>query len=184
MLCKTTTVGTIYRPPRQSNFLEVLNNIKSKIDSVNNEIYILGDFNINLHLNGSYYLDKKNILSSKSIPSDDKSYHEVYTFFGFKQLTKVPTRITSSSSPIIDRILASYLERVTQHGVIYIGLSDHHLIYCTKKISRIKRGSRKQIKFRSFKHYTVDIFEQQLCKLNLSNYQNYNDINEAYNDFI
>ena len=115
----------------------------NKIDLVNYEIYILGDFNINLYLNDSYFLDKKNILSSKSIPSDVKSYHEFCTFFGLKQLIKLPTRITFSSSTIIDHILASYPKRVTQHAVIDIALSDHQLIYYIRKISRIKRGSQK-----------------------------------------
>ena len=41
---KSITVGTIYLPPNQSNFLEVLNENMNKIDSVSNEIYILGDF--------------------------------------------------------------------------------------------------------------------------------------------
>ena len=40
---KPITVGTIYRPPNQSNFLEVLNEKMNKIDSFSNEIYILGD---------------------------------------------------------------------------------------------------------------------------------------------
>ena len=40
---KPITVGTIYRPPNQSNFLEVLNKKMNKIDSIGNEIYILGD---------------------------------------------------------------------------------------------------------------------------------------------
>ena len=132
----------------------------NKINSVDDEIYILGDFSINLFLNDCYILEKKNILNCKSIPSDVKSYHEFCTFFGLKQL-KVPTRTTISSSTIIDHILASYPERVTQCGVIDISLSDHQLIYCTRKISRIKRGSHKQIQFRSFKHYTVDLFEQE-----------------------
>ena len=30
----------------------------------------------------------------------------------------------------------------------------------------------------------VDLFEQELSKLNFPNYQNFNDISEAYNDFI
>ena len=38
--------------------------------------------------------------------------------------------------------------------------------------------------FRLFKHNTVDLFELELSKSNFPNYQNYNDINEAYNDFI
>ena len=180
---KPVIVGTIYHPPHQNNFLELLNSNMNKINSVDNEIYILGDFSINLFLNDPYILEKKNILNSKSIPSDVKSYHEFCTFFRLKQL-KVPTRTTISSSTIIDHILASYPERVTQCGVIDISLSDHQLIYCTTKISRIKRSSHKQIQFYSFKHYMFNFFEEELWKLNFPNYQNCNGINEAYNDFI
>ena len=97
---------------------------------------------------------------------------------------KVPTRITSGSSTTIDHILASYPERVTRHGVVDIGFPDNQLIYCTKKISRIKRGSHKQIKAHWFKHYTVDLFEQELIKLNFPNYQNYHNTSKEYNDFI
>ena len=55
---KPITVGTIYRPPNQSNFLEVLNENMNKIDSISNEIYILGDFNMNLSLNDSNFSQK------------------------------------------------------------------------------------------------------------------------------
>ena len=132
-------VRIIYRARSQGNYLKVLNNNINKIDSVNNEIYILGDFNINLYINDSYILAKKNILNNKSVPSDVKSYQEFCTFFGLKQLIIVPTRVTTGSSTIIDHVLASFPERVTQSGVIDISLSDHQLIYCTRKIYRIKR---------------------------------------------
>ena len=49
---KPISIGTTYRPTNQSNVLEVLNENMNKIDSISNEIYILGDFSINLHLNG------------------------------------------------------------------------------------------------------------------------------------
>ena len=39
----------------------------NKINSVDNEVYTLGDFSINLFLNDSYILEKNNILNSKSI---------------------------------------------------------------------------------------------------------------------
>ena len=45
-------------------------------------------------------------------------------------------------------------------------------------------GSHKQIQFRLLKHYTVNLFEQELSIVNFPNDQNYNEINEAYNDFI
>ena len=105
---KPITVGTIYRSPNQFNFLEVLNENMNKIGSISNESYILGDFNINLSLNDSYIFSKKDMLNTKSIPSDVKSYFEFYTFFSLHQLIKVPTRITCNSATIIDHILASY----------------------------------------------------------------------------
>ena len=118
-------------------------------------------------------MDKKNILSSKTVASIAKSYREFCKFFWIKT-------ITSSSSAIIDYYLASYPKRVTQCGVVDIGLSDHQLIF----YSRIKRGSHKQIKFYSFKHCLIDFFKHKLSKLDFPNYQNYNDINKVDNDFI
>ena len=52
-------------------------------------------------------------------------------------------------------------------------MSDPQLIYCTREISGIKRGTNKQIKSQN---YTVDLFEQELSKLNFPKYKNYNDI--------
>ena len=94
----------------------------------------------------------------------------------FQVMLKVPV--------INDHILASSPERVTQCGAIDICLSNHQCIYCSSKISSIKWGWHKQIQFCSFKYYTVGLFEEELSKLNVSNYQNHNKINEAYNDLI
>ena len=59
---KTIIVRIIYRPPSQSEFLEIINTQFNKLDINNNEIYILGDFNINLYLNNSYIFLKNNLL--------------------------------------------------------------------------------------------------------------------------
>ena len=156
----------------------------NKIDSISNETYILGDCNINLSLNSSYIFSKKDMLNNKSIPSDVKSYYEFCTFFSLHQLIKVPTRITCNSATMIDHILASYPDRVTQQRIIDVGLSDHQLIFCAIKISRIKRDMHKHIKFRSFKHYSADLFKETLTSINFCNYLSFNDATEAYDDFI
>ena len=45
------------------------------------------------------------------------------------------------------------------------GLSDHQLIYYTRKISRVKtEGVHKKIKFRSLKNYAVDAYKNALEK--------------------
>ena len=181
---KPIVVGIIYRPPSQSEFLEIINTHFSKLDTNNNEIYILGDFNINLYLNNSYIFLKNNLLQSQSITSDIKKYYEFCTMFGLKQLIEVPTRVTCSSSTIIDHILASFPNRVSQQGVIDVGLSDHQIIYCTRKISRIKRGTHKEIRCRSLKNYSADIYEEALGRVDFPNYNNFENINDAYSNFI
>ena len=47
---------------------------------------------------------------------------------GIKQLIEVPTRVTCISSTIIDHILASFPNRVSQQSVIDVGLCDHQVI--------------------------------------------------------
>ena len=49
---KPIVAGIIYGPPSQSDILEIINTHFSKLDAVNNEVYILGDLNINLCLEG------------------------------------------------------------------------------------------------------------------------------------
>ena len=73
------------------------------------------------------------MLQNQSIPNDSKKYCELGTMFGLTQLIEVPTRVTCSSSTIIDHILASFPDRVSQQGVIDGGLFDPHIIYWTKK---------------------------------------------------
>ena len=72
---KPVIVGTIYHPLSQNSFLKLLCSNMNTINPVDNEIYILGDFNIKSGLNDSYILEKKNILNTKSIPSDIKRFY-------------------------------------------------------------------------------------------------------------
>ena len=64
---KPIFVGIIYRPPICINFLECFN---KHLDDINleNEIFLLGDFNINLFHNGKYIL-KENQAMQNHIPS-------------------------------------------------------------------------------------------------------------------
>ena len=110
--------------------------VKNYVDTSNVETYILGDFNINLWQNGHYVFQKHNLLSCHSVANDVKSYFDFCTMFGLKQLIESPTRITCSIPFIMDHILASFLDRVTQRRILNFALSDHQLIYCTRKITR------------------------------------------------
>ena len=76
------------------------------------------------------------------------------------QLMEVPTRVTCSSSNIIDYILASFANRVSQQGAIEFGLSDPQIIYCTRKVSRIKSRKRKRIRCRLLKYSPTTRFSK------------------------
>ena len=71
---RPVTVGIMYRPPSQTNFLEILNMTFEKVDIDKKEIYILGDFNINMYHNNRYIVHDDNTISSK-LSYDVKNYH-------------------------------------------------------------------------------------------------------------
>ena len=129
----------MYRQPSQTNFLEILNMNFERVDTDKKEIYIIGDFNINIYHNNRYIVRDDNTISSKFLSHDVKNYHQFCTMHGLKQLIQSPTRITCSTPTLIDN-LTSAPSKASQKGVINVGVSDHQLIFCTRKISRIKTG--------------------------------------------
>ena len=102
---------------------------------------------------------------------------------GLKQLLTLPTRITKTSTSLLDHVLTNSADRVSQFGVVDTGLSDHQLIYCTRKITRTKTNVHNYIKTRSLKNYSQTLFLDKLRKVNFPDYSNFKDINNAYSDF-
>ena len=123
----------MYRPPRQTNFLEILNMAFEKVDVDKKEIYILGDFNINMYHNNRYIVRDDNTISSKFLSHDIKNYHQFCTMHGLKQLIQSRAHVTCSTSTLIDHILTSAPSRTSQKVVINVGVSDHHLIFFLHK---------------------------------------------------
>ena len=175
----------MYRPPSQTNFLEILNRTFEKVDIDKKEIYILGDFNVNMYHNSRYIVRDDTMISSNFLSHDVKIYHQFCTMLGLKQLFQSPTRVTCSTSTLIDHILTSGASRVSQKGVINIGVSDHQLIFCTRKISRIKTGgAHKYLHFHLLKNYTADYYKEAPKQIDFLNYENFGDVNEASSNFL
>ena len=181
---KPITVGIIYRPPNQNNLLQTLNENFAKLDTLKKELYILGDFNINLYQNQNHIGCKNNNLVSAAASNDVRSYIQFCTMFGSTQIIKYPTRITCSSTSSIDHMLVSLPDRISHECVMSVGLSYQQLIHCTRKISRVKTGGvDKNSKFCSLKNYAVDAYKNALKKINFPNYEYFEDASRAYSDF-
>ena len=120
-----------------------------------NDLFILGDTNINILDNGENILDNYKDMSKRksNLGAIPKKYAQICSALSLKQLIKHPTRITCHNSTLIDHIITNREEKVTQSGVINTSPSDHQLIFCTRKIKRADTKNHKDISFRSLKNY-------------------------------
>ena len=55
-----------------------------------------------------------------------------------KQLIRCPTRVPCNISTLIDHIFTNSTEKTFQSGIIDPGISDHKLLFCTRKVKRVK----------------------------------------------
>ena len=110
-----------------------------------------------------------------------KNYFQFCSLYGLEQLIKSPTQVTCSTSSLIDHILTTFPERVSQQDV---GLSDHELIYCTRKFLRTKLGTHKQITFRLLKNYTAEAYKETLGKVCFPDYESFSGVNKVSENVI
>ena len=71
---KPIIVGIIHRPPNESNFLDIVKGNFEELDTDTKELYILGDFNINMCQNNKHIVRYDNTISSKFPSSDITNY--------------------------------------------------------------------------------------------------------------
>ena len=57
-------------------------------------------------------------------------------------------------------------------------MSDHQLIFCTRKVKQAKFNKYNNVFLRSFEHYTINLFVEKLQKVYCSNYEQFFLVNE------
>ena len=111
-------------------------------------------------------------------------YQEFCQIFSLKQLITCPTCEKCSTSSLIDHILTDSTEKIFQSSIIYCGMSDQQLIFCTRKVKRTKFNNHNNVFLRTLKHYTVNVFVEELQKVSFSNYERFSCIDAACTDFL
>ena len=112
---KPFVVSTWYRPPNSSS--ELFGDFEAfvgRLDSEGKEYYIMGDLNCNM-------------LPTSCINVNTQTLLNIADIYNLKQLIREPTRITPSSSTLIDLIFTSHLNNISCSGVSHISISDHSL---------------------------------------------------------
>ena len=90
---------------------------------------------INLIVNGKFVLRENQSLDFRNLnrPLTSK-YKKLSQTFSLKEIIQEPTSITSTTSSLPDHILTNAGWKVSQKGVLEVGISDHQLIYFTRNI--------------------------------------------------
>lgn len=144
---KSLLICNTYRPPdTPTSCFETL--AKSFVDALllNLDIIILGDLNCNL-------------LVSKP---ETKSLRDFISTFSLNQLVEKPTRITETTTSLIDVIMTTNMNIVSLSDVLACSISDHHLIYLllTLQTPRLKPN---YITIRSYSNYNAERFREDLA---------------------
>ena len=178
--------GILYRPPDKYDFVNCLERTFSDTDVFESkECSLLGDININLQpKDKDIFRHKPANTINKEIPHLARSNLEFCFTNSLEQIIRRPSRVTDQTATLIDHILTNSSDKVSQSGVIDLGLSNHDLIYCTRKTSMLISHKHNEIFVRSLKRYSAEKFLEILREIVFPNYLTYTCVNDAYSDFI
>ena len=172
---KSIYVCAVYRPPVKGQNLDVVERYKSflmsGIDKLpkDSEVFILGDFNCNMLQNNRLTGQVNDLCKAR----------------GLNQLVDEPTRITETSSTLIDLILSNS-DHAKDCEVHDIGLSDHCFVCVKRGQVKIERHP-KFVESRSFKNFSQEVFLERLGNLDWSNVMhtlNVDDAADAFNQNV
>ena len=144
-----------------------MTNTLFKLNKENKEIYICGDFNINL------------LKYDEDIAVQE--FYNLMTSNGFIPQITLPTRITDSSMTLIDNIYSNTFLNNTFSGNIIIEIADHLLQFVSIDTSKIEYNKFKYYK-RNYRNFSEESF---LADITIQKWKNdFEDVNDSYNDFI
>jgi len=169
---KNLLLCLVYRPPG-SNLNEWLHHTEDKLCSAyteNKQLILMGDINIDF---------------LKDTPLREK-WHDVYSNFELDQIIRKPTRITENTQTLIDHIYISADVHITHADVVECSLSDHFVVYAcvnTKNNLHVPKHTHQTIKYRNFRKFEQEQFNQDLYNAPWSCYQT-DSVNEALQMFM
>ena len=122
------------------------------MDSENKEVIAIGDFNSDWSC------------GEDKLTSHIKKLVDLTETYQYEQLVKESTKITETSSTLIDLAFSNRPEIIIDSGVEHIGISDHSMIYVCRKVS-IPRNKLKTINTRQYKYFDINAFRSDLNEI-------------------
>ena len=170
---KSVLIGCVYRVPNTDakHFIDDMNTHLDVMDIDNKEIYIMGDFNLNL-LNADAH-ENTNIFFNAMLA------HNLYP------IIDKPTRISRTSSTLIDNIFSNSLHDKSS-GLIIADISDHLPIFCVVNQMHVfpNTQSNVPIKTRNISFENIRKFKNELKDIDWTQIYEIDDVNDCYNKFM
>ena len=149
---KNIICGIIYRQHNSpDDFLTYLDRTIEKMVSDDKDVYIMGDFNIDLLKCETSQVSQDFLLSLRScylIPTVDK-----------------PTRLHRTSATLIDNIFVNNPDKLLARGNIISDISDHFSQFCITTSAKDKFWQVKNVKIRDYSRFSVDRFNDELSEI-------------------
>jgi len=166
-------IACVYRPPNSnlSCFNESYSKLLDKLMSEKHEIYIAGDFNVNL-LSHETHIESGNFLNT------------VIEHSQFPTIVK-PTRFGKTSTTLIDNIFTNSINNDYTAGLIITDLSDHlPVFYITQNKSPGTKKGQISYTYRDYSDAAIWRFYGVLHNVEWSQLQLCCDASECYQKFI
>ena len=164
------TVGAIYRPP-SGDLNEFSNEMKSILDKITTKhVYIMGDFNINLH----------DMSNSSSI-----AFEDIVLTSGYSPLISTYThQKPNCKTTCIDNILTKNFEDILYTGTVETAISHHFPVFQFSSIETNPNfNTEAYVQHYDFCKSNLEIFNLELTKSLESNPKAYTEFS-VFNDII
>ena len=92
-----------------------------------------------------------------------KKIKSLYELYQLTQMIDEATRVTMTTSSLIDHIVTKTPEKISDSGVIHTGISDHSLVFAIRKISVIDKQEN-ILEIRNMKNFNEEKFIEDLLK--------------------
>lgn len=87
-----------------------------------------------------------------------KCYLDICSSFSLEQLSFIPNRINDKTVTLIDHVITSSSQNVSQYSVIESSISDHNLVFFPIKTPSLKFNKHSDTSIRSMENYTNENF--------------------------
>ena len=167
---KNIIVGVIYRPPNNNprEFLTQFSDLLRSPAFINKDVFLMGDFNINL-LNHEH-----NNLSQEFL--------ETLLSASFLPLISKPTRVTNSSTSLIDNIFSNVIPHPDSY-IVLSDITDHYPIVTHYTLSQSINNNDPRLFRRKVNNEKLASLASSLEHVDWSPVYGVDEVNSSYDNF-